>query len=331
MSADALPLVVLTHPFPPDWFALLDGRVRLRVGPGGADGWPAALDDALPQAEGLLSTVSVPVDDALLARAPRLRVVSNIAVGLNNIDLAACARRGIAVGHTPGLLTDATADLTMALLLSAARRLPEAAASAASGGWTHWEPAGWLGVELRHATVGIVGLGRIGQAVARRLRPFGARLVTHTRTRRPEAEAALEAQWLPLGDLLAVSDIVVLLVPLTDATRHLIAAAELRRMKPGALLINVARGPVVDTAALTTALREGWIGAAALDVTEPEPLPAGHPLYALPNCLIVPHIGSATGEARRGMARLAAENLLAGLAGRPLPHQAHQAAGSASA
>lgn len=263
------------------------------------------------------------MDEALLQEAPRLRVVSNMAVGVDNIDLAACTRRGIPVGNTPGVLTEATADLTMALLLAAARRLPESSRDAREGRWTTWSPTGWLGADLQGATLGIVGMGKIGQAVAARARGFGLRLLYADRHARPEAEESLGANRVELADLLKHSDFVSLHVPLTSETRHLVNEKTLRAMKRTALLVNTARGGVVDTAALVRALGEGWIGGAALDVTDPEPLAPNHPLYSFPNCLIVPHIGSATVGARRRMAELACENLLAGLEGRPLLHCAN--------
>jgi len=317
------PLVVLTHPLPEDWIAPLRGQVRLVVGPEGVAGVHPSLEPYLAEAEGLLTWLIDRVDEALLARMPRLRVVSNMAVGVDNIDLEACRRRGIPVGHTPGVLTDAVADLTLALLLAVARGIFPAAQDAREGRWGLWSPTRWLGADLQGATLGIVGLGGIGQAVARRAVGFGLRIGYTSRTPKPEAEAAYGAQRLSLDELLAMSDFVSLHVPLTPETRGLIGEAALRRMKPTAYLINMARGPVVDTDALVRALQEGWIAGAALDVTEPEPLPPAHPLYRLPNCVIVPHIGSATHATRRRMAELACANLLAGLRGEPLPHRAN--------
>ena len=317
------PLVVLTHPLPEDWIAPLRAQVRLVVGPEGVAGVHPSLEPYLAEAEGLLTWLIDRVDEALLARMPRLRVVSNMAVGVDNIDLEACRRRGISVGHTPGVLTDAVADLTLALLLAVARGIFPAAQDAREGRWGLWSPTRWLGADLQGATLGIVGLGGIGQAVARRAVGFGLRIGYTSRTPKPEAEAAYGAQRLPLDELLAMSDFVSLHVPLTPETRGLIGEAALRRMKPTAYLINMARGPVVDTDALVRALQEGWIAGAALDVTEPEPLPPAHPLYRLPNCVIVPHIGSATHATRRRMAELACANLLAGLRGEPLPHRAN--------
>ena len=315
-----LPLVIVTHALPEGWLDLLAGRCATLIGPETPPGFAPELRERLAEADGLFTLLTDRVDEALLAQAPRLRVVSNMAVGVDNVDLAACTRRGIPVGNTPGVLTDATADLTMALLLAAGRRLPEAAADARAGRWTTWSPTGWLGADLAGATLGIVGLGKIGRAVAQRARGFGLRLVYSEPSPRPEVEAELGATYLPLSDLLRQSDFVTLHVPLTPETRGLIGEAELRAMKPTAILINAARGPVVQTAALVRALSEGWIAGAALDVTDPEPLPADHPLYRLPNCLIVPHIGSATHGTRKRMAGMACENLLAGLEGRRLPN-----------
>ncbi len=317
------PLVILTHPLPDDWIAPLRSQVRLVVGPEGTAGVHPSLAPYLPQAEGLFTWLIDRVDEALLARMPRLRVVSNLAVGVDNIDLEACRRRGIPVGHTPGVLTDAVADLTLALLLAVARGILPAAEDAKAGRWGLWSPTRWLGADLQGATLGIVGLGGIGQAVARRAVAFGLRIVYTSRAAKPALEQALGARRLPLEDLLAVSDFVSLHVPLTPATRGLIGAAQLRRMKRSAYLINMARGPVVQTPALVQALTEGWIAGAALDVTDPEPLPPEHPLYRLPNCLVVPHIGSATHQTRRRMAQRACANLLAGLKGEPLPHCAN--------
>ena len=276
--------------------------------------WPGSLPPSVNElrelagrAEGLLCLLTDTVDAALLEAAPALRVVSNYAVGTDNVDLAACAARGIPVGRTPDVLTEATADLTLALLLAAARRLPQAAADVHRGEWRTWEPDRWLGLELDGATLLVVGAGRIGRAVKRRAEAFGMRVLTAGRD-----------DPLPLED----ADVVTLHCPLTPETRHLIDARALARMKPTALLVNTARGPIVDTEALRAALHDGAIAGAALDVTDPEPLPAGHPLLAAPNLLVVPHIGSATTRARARMADIAVDNLLAGLAGRPLPHPA---------
>lgn len=306
-----LPVVIVTHTLPDNWLVSLKDRCQLLIG-------LAELEAHLSEAEGLFTLLTLRVDEALLNKAKRLRVVSNMAVGVDNIDVAACTRRGIPVGNTPGVLTEATADLTLALLLSAARRLPEASADAREGRWTTWTPTAWLGADLNGATLGIVGLGRIGLAVATRAKAFRMKIVYASRNANSEAEQTLGATRLSLEDLLRQSDFVSLHVPFSAETRHLMNERTLRLMKPTAILINAARGGVVDTAALHHALSEGWIAGAALDVTDPEPLPADHPLYRLPNCLIAPHIGSATRGARRRMAELACENLLAGLEGRRL-------------
>ena len=225
---------------------------------------------------------------------------------------AACSRRSIPVGNTPGVLTDATADLAMALLLAAARLLPKASMDARDGFWTTWSPTGWLGADLRGATLGIVGMGKIGKAVAERAQGFGLKLIYTDSRQEPEAEARFSAQFRTLDELLGESDFVSLHCPLNAQTRGLISEAALKKMKPDSVLVNTARGPIVDQDALVRALRERWISGAALDVTDPEPLPPEHPLYDLPNCLIVPHIGSATRGTRRRMAEMACENLLAG-------------------
>ena len=319
----AKPLVLVTHPMPEDWIAPLLEQARVVVGPAGRPGVDPSLAPYFPEVEGLYTWLTDPVDDALLRQMPRLRVVSNFAVGVDNIDLEACTRRGIPVGHTPGVLTDAVADLTWALILAVTRGIFSAARDAREGRWGMWAPTQWLGVDLRGKTLGIVGFGQIGQAVARRALGFGMRVLYTSRKAKPEAERELGARRVPLETLLSESDVVSLHVPLTPETRHLIDESALRRMKPTAYLVNMARGGVVDTAALVRALQEGWIAGAALDVTDPEPLPPDHPLYRLPNCVITPHIGSATRETRKAMALLACENLLLGLQGKPLRHCAN--------
>jgi glyoxylate reductase len=320
----SLPFVIVSHALPPEWLASLKGHCTWLEGPPAGEQNQSGLDPALaarlPEALGLFSLLTIPINAALLERAPNLRVVSNMAVGVDNVDLAACTRRGIPVGNTPGVLTEATADLSMALILSAARHLPEAAADAKAGRWTTWDPTGWLGVDLNGAVLGIAGMGKIGRAVAKRAHAFSMRLIYSDTAPVPEIEEQLGAKFVSFDELLAESDILSLHVPLSSETYGLVGQDALRRMKPTAILVNAARGPVVDTAALQHALEQGWIRAAALDVTDPEPLPQEHPLYSLPNCLVVPHIGSATHNTRRRMAELACQNLLAGLEGRRLPH-----------
>jgi glyoxylate reductase len=272
--------------------------------------------------DGLLSLLTDRVDDELLdAAGPQLKVVSNFAVGFDNIDVAACTRRGIPVGNTPGVLTETTADLAFALLMAAARRLPEAYDYVRAGRWRTWGPMLLLGHDIHGATLGIVGFGRIGREMARRATGFGMRVLyhdVHPATR--EEEQQLNASRVEMDQLLAESDFISLHTNLTPETRHLLDAAAFARMKPDAIVINTSRGPVVDHDALFEALRDGVIAAAALDVTDPEPLPADHPLLTLPNCLVVPHIASASIETRGRMARMAADNLLAGLRGERLPN-----------
>jgi len=270
---------------------------------------------------GLLSLLTDRVDDELLdAAGSSLRVISNFAVGYDNIDVPACACRGIAVGNTPGVLTETTADLAFALLMAAARRLPEGHDFVRDDRWQTWGPLLLLGKDVHGATLGLVGFGRIGREMARRATGFGMRTLYFDKVRADEAtEAELAATYAPLQTVLAESDFVSLHTTLSDETRHLIDAAALARMKPGAILINTSRGPVVDQVALADALRSNRLFAAGLDVTDPEPLRADHPLVALPNCLIVPHIASASERTRDRMAEKAADNLIAGIRGEPLP------------
>jgi glyoxylate reductase len=249
-----------------------------------------------------------------------LRVVSNYAVGFDNIDVAACAARGVAVGNTPGVLTETTADLAWALLMAAARRLPEGDRYVRDGRWKTWGPLLLLGPDVYGATLGIVGFGRIGQALARRAQGFGMRILYHdVEELPPEVSGPFGATYRPLEGLLAESDFVSLHVNLSPVTRHLINRESLGWMKPSAVLVNTSRGPVIDQAALAEALRDGVIWAAALDVTDPEPISMDDPLVGLDNCLIVPHIASASRTTRGKMAAMAAANLLAGVRGEPLP------------
>jgi glyoxylate reductase len=254
------------------------------------------------------------------AAGPQLKVVSNYAVGFDNIDVPEATRRRIPVGNTPGVLTDTTADLAFALLMAAGRRVAEGDRYVRQGRWKTWGPLLLLGHDVHGSTLGIVGFGRIGQALARRASGFGMRVLYHDVQRVPaEVEGPLAASFVPLGELLASSDFVSLHVNLTPDTQHLMNAERLGQMKPTAVLVNTSRGPVVDHTALHEALRDGVIFAAGLDVTEPEPLPASHPLLTLDNCLVVPHIASASRATRGRMADMAAANLLAGLRGERLP------------
>lgn len=286
---------------------------------------PPSRDDllrAVAGADGLLCLLTDPVDAGVIDAAPRLRVISQMAVGYDNIDLPAATRRRIPVGHTPGVLTDTTADFAFALLMAAARRISEAERFTRAGRWTTWGPTLLMGQDVYGATLGIVGMGRIGQAVARRARGFEMR-VLYADPSEPEAAREPGAVRVDLDDLLAQADFVSLHVPLTAATERLIDARALARMKPTAILVNTARGPVVDQAALYDALVSGQIAYAALDVTDPEPIAPDDPLLSLDNCLIVPHIASSSVATRTRMAVMAAENLIAGLSGNRLPHCAN--------
>jgi glyoxylate reductase len=271
--------------------------------------------------DGVLTLLTDRVDDEFLdAAGKKLRVVSNYAVGFDNVDVAACARRGIPVGNTPGVLTETTADLAWALLMAAARRIPEGSRYVRAGEWKTWGPLLLLGPDVYGATLGIVGFGRIGQAVARRAQGFGMEILYHDVQELPaDVTKPLGATFLPLEELLPRSDYVSLHVNLSPVTRHLINAETLSWMKPTAVLVNTSRGPVVDQAALADALRNGVIWAAGLDVTDPEPIPIDDPLVGLDNCLIVPHIASASRATRGKMAAMAAANLIAGVRGEPLP------------
>jgi lactate dehydrogenase-like 2-hydroxyacid dehydrogenase len=279
--------------------------------------WPEPLppprDELLArvsEVEGLLALLTDRVDAELMDAAPNLRAISNYAVGVDNVDVDAATARGIAVGNTPGVLTDTTADLAVALMLGIGRRLVDGDAYVRRGEWRTWEPDQLLGRDLHGATVGIVGFGRIGQAVARRLEGFQCTILHTSRS----GGVAFE-------ELLERSDFVSVHTPLTPETRGLIDAEALRRMKPTAYLVNTARGAVVDTDALAAGLHAGEIAGAALDVTDPEPLPADHPLLDAPNLLVLPHLGSATHATRERMADMAVDNLLAGLRGERMPHQ----------
>jgi len=283
------------------------------------DVWPErlpppreALLERVRDVEGLLPMLTDRVDGELMDAAPNLRAISNYAVGVDNIDVEAASERGIPVGTTPGVLTDTTADLAVALMLGIGRRLLDGDAYVRRGEWETWEPEQVLGRDLHGSTVGIVGFGRIGQAVARRLEGFDCTVLHTSRSAGVSFEELLER-----------SDFVSVHTPLTPETHGLIDAAALSRMKPTAYLVNTARGPVVDTAALTDALRAGEIAGAALDVTDPEPLPADHPLLEAPNLLVLPHLGSATHATREAMTEMAVSNLEAALAGERMPHCAN--------
>jgi glyoxylate reductase len=314
------PTVYVTRQVPEAGIAMVKSECEVEIWEGELPVPRDVLLDKVRDIDGLYCLLTERIDGELLDAAPRLRVVSNMAVGYDNINVAACTARGIPVGNTPGVLTDTTADLTFALLMAAARRIVEGVDYVRARRWKTWGPMLLMGQDVHAATLGIIGLGRIGQAVARRARGFDMRILYHDIQPMTEAEAALGATHVDMDTLLAESDFVTVHVNLTEATYHLIGQEELRKMKPTAVLVNAARGGVVDPQALYEALRDGEIGYAALDVTEPEPIPEDDPLLSLPNCIVVPHIASASVATRTKMATMAAENLLAGLRGQPLPN-----------
>lgn len=276
--------------------------------------------ESLKMVEGLYIYGHPQIDGPLLDRLPSLKVISNFGVGYDHIDVPAAHRRDVAVGHTPGAVDGATADMAMALLLGAARNLVSGDRFARSREFTHYDPGLNLGHEVHGSTLGIIGLGRIGQEVARRALAFDMEVLYHNRRQNVLAEKRLEVTYVSLDELLERSHFVSLNTPLTAETRNLIGREELQMMRQDAILVNTARGGVVDHDALTEALREGWIAGAALDVTEPEPLPRQHPLLSEERAIILPHLGSATVRTRTSMGKMAAENLAAGLKGQKLPH-----------
>jgi glyoxylate reductase len=314
--------VFVTRALPGDALERLAHRVDCAVWPGPGTPTTEALRAEVADCQGLLCLLTDEIDADLIAAAPSLRVISSCSVGVNHIDLAAATRRGIPVGYTPGVLVETTADLAFALLLASARRIVEADRFVRDGEWTperSWEPDMLLGRDLHGATLGLVGLGAIGRAVARRARGFGMRVLGWTRSGR-EVEGV---QSVGLDRVLAEADFVSLHVAATPETHHLVDAAALARMRSGAILVNTARGEIVDESALVDALARGHLAAAGLDVFEREPLDPRSPLLSLPNVVLAPHIGSASIATRTRMADLAVENLLAGLAGRRLLHCAN--------
>lgn len=316
--AQPLPRVIADGPLASAVLDLLRGRVELLP-------WSVAEQGSREPIDAIYTYGHPLVDGAMLDRLPGVKVVSNYGVGVDHIRVADAEARGIPVGNTPGVLDGATADMAMTLLLAAARRLIEGDRYARSPEFTRYDPGYMLGVEAHSQTVGIVGMGRIGRQIARRALGFDMRVQYHNRRRDLEAEQRLGATYVPFDELLATSDFVVVSVPLTDETRGLFGREQLRRMRPSAILVNIARGPVVQTDALTEALRERWIYAAAVDVTDPEPLPRDHPLLRQDNLVIAPHLGSATQQTRQRMAEISVANLMAGLAGQPLLHEVRTA------
>jgi glyoxylate reductase len=312
-----MPRVFVTRILPGDAVERLREHADVEVWPDELPPPYEMLRERVAGCDGLVSLLTDPVDAPLIGAAPRLRVISNVAVGYDNIDVTAATGRGIPVGNTPGVLTETTADLAWALMLATARRIPEAERFVRDGRWKTWDPRLLLGYDVHGATLGVVGFGAIGRAVARRAAGFGMRVLAVSRSAIRDAGDVRQAG---LDELLRESDFVSLHVPLTDETREMIGERELRVMKRTAVLVNTARGGVVDQAALVRALREGWIAGAGLDVAAVEPIPDGDPLLSAPNCVLLPHIGSASHATRERMAEMAVDNCLAGLRGERLPN-----------
>ncbi len=308
------PKVFITRAIPENGIELLRAHFEVEVWRDEHEIPREVLLEKVHDVDALLPMLSERIDRELLDSAPKLRIVANYAVGYDNIDVEEATRRGIYVTNTPDVLTNATADLAWTLLLAAARRLVEADKFIRSGEWKRkgiaWHPRWFLGYDVYGKTIGIVGFGRIGQAVAKRARGFGMRILYNSRSRKPEVEKELNAEFRPLDELLRESDFVVLAVPLTKETYHMINEDRLKLMKKTAILVNIARGKVVDTNALVKALKNGWIAGAGLDVYEEEPY-YHEELFSLDNVVLAPHIGSATHGAREGMAELVARNLIA--------------------
>ncbi len=321
METGERPRVFATRRLPGGALERLGAEVELEVWPGGRAPSREALLSGCRDAEGLLCLLTDRIDADLIASSPRLRAISSVSVGLDHVDLEAATARGIPVGHTPGVLTETTSELALGLLLAVARRIVEADRHLRAGRWTEaWDPSELLGRDLHGATLGVIGLGAIGRAVAKRARALGMQVLGWSRSGR----AAAGVEIVELEALLERSDFVSVHVARTPETRGLLGHEALARMRPGAILVNTARGGIVDEAALAAALRSGRLAGAALDVFDREPLPPGSPLLDAPNAILTPHIGSATVATRVRMAELAVENLLAGLARRPMPRCANR-------
>jgi glyoxylate reductase len=316
----ARPKIYVTRLIPEEGLAMLRDQTEMKVWEEELPPPRQVLMDQVRDIDGLLSLLTDRIDPELLDQAPRLKVVSNFAVGFDNIDVPAATARGIPVGNTPGVLTDTTADFAFALLMAAARRIQEGIEHVHAGKWKTWGPKLLLGQDVHGATLGIIGFGRIGQGMATRSTGFGMRVLYYDVNRRPDLEASMGVTYVDLDTLLREADFVTIHTDLNESTRHMMNAAAFSKMKRTAIVVNTARGPIVDPKALYDALASHRIAGAALDVTEPEPIPLDSPLLTLPNCLIVPHLASASVATRGKMAQMAAANLIAGLRGDRLPN-----------
>ena len=313
------PRVFVTRQFFPEALEVLTDAADTEVWPDDEPPTPEQLLGKVVEADGILTNIMDRIDADVFQAAHRLKVVSQLGVGVDNIDVSEATRRGVLVGNTPGVLAKATADIAFGLLMSAARRISEGDRWLRAGNWKmQYHPMVWLGAEVHGATLGIIGMGQIGVEMAKRARGFDMRVIYYSRTRKLELESQLGMEYFEPSDLLSTADFVTLHIPLTLETRHFIGERELQLMKPTAILINAARGAVVDSQALYAALKEGWISGAALDVTDPEPISPDDPLLTLENLVITPHIGSASIDSRRRTCLLGARNVVAGIQGRRL-------------
>jgi glyoxylate reductase len=308
--------VIVDVDLPEEILEMIGGRCSLHIMSHGT-----LADEIYQKSDALLTYGHIGVNGDVMDQMPNIRVISNFGVGVDHIRLEDAVKRGIPVGNTPNILDGATADMTFALLMAGARNIVIGDHFARSPEFTHYDPRIFIGYEVHSTTLGIIGMGNIGQQVARRASGFDMKVLYHNRKPNADAEARLGVIYATLDDLLIQSDYVALNVPLTDETYHMIGREQFQKMKATAFLVNLARGGVVDHDALFEALENDWIAGAALDVTEPEPLPRDHPLLKLKNLVIVPHLGSATRQTRTGMAQRTVDNLMAGLEGRPLPNR----------
>ena len=308
---DAKPKVLFTNLIPEEWIGTLKDKVEI------IQSNPENRFERIGEVEGIFSLLDVPIKAEVLKNAILLKVISNMAVGFDNIDVNWCTENRIPVGNTPDAVTDSTAEIAFGLIIAAGRNFQKASADARSGQWKGWSLTNWLGMELSEKKLGILGMGKIGQAVAKRALGFKMKVIYHNRK---PLDYFVEAEYVGFKELLKESDILSLHCPLTKETHGLIGRSELMMMKSSAILVNTARGNVVDQEALIDALKDGTIRAAGLDVTDPEPLPIMNELFRLDNCFVLPHIGTSTIDARKKMTKAACENLLAGLRGEKLPH-----------
>lgn len=319
----AKPRVYVTRLIPEEGLAMIRELTDMQVWEGELPPPHPVLLEQVRDKDGIVSLLTDRMDEELMDSAPKVKVISNFAVGYDNVDIPAATAHGIPVGNTPGVLTDTTADMAFALMMAAARRIPEAIDYVREGKWKTWGPKLLLGHDIHGATLGIIGFGRIGQGMALRAAGFGMQILYYDVFRRQDLEISMGVTYADLDSLLRESDFISVHTDLNESTHHLLNSAAFAKMKRNAIVVNAARGPIIDPQALYEALSTGKIAAAALDVTDPEPIPTDSQLLKLPNCLIVPHIASASFATRGKMAQMAAANLIAGLHGDRLPNCAN--------